>query len=99
MGGLFFPGALSQFFMTAIFFAIVSVFTYMGGRIYLQERTISKLTIQVQECGFQVKDLETNNGFLRTNMYRLQQYYRVQTRPVLVNGKLNMENLFNANPR
>jgi hypothetical protein len=96
---LFFPGAVSSFFATVLFFVIVIGGGYAAVRIYYQKIEISILQKKVVQYQEAVAAISGKEDYFKKSIEILQRNCNRTVKPAVTGGKLNVENLFNNPPR
>ena len=93
--GLFFPGALSQFFSVALFWGVIAVIGSGLAYIYFQEHRIDRLQSSLSDCKAVAESIEDQHKFLKKNLEIIKRNCGRKPKPVIVNGDIKLENLFN----
>jgi hypothetical protein len=96
---LFFPGAISSFFATVLFFIIVIGGGYAGVRIYYQKVQIYSLEKKIVQYQDAVAAISGKEEYFKKSLEILQRNCNRTVKPAVTGGKLNVENLFNNEPR
>jgi hypothetical protein len=104
---MFVMDPLAKFIYTAIFLLIVAGLTYFGARVFLLKSEIRELKIDIVElnqkldsCNMETTKLNDSNSFLKSNIQRLDAYYRRKPKPPVVTEQVfNKDNLFMVSPR
>lgn len=96
---LFFPGAVSSFFATVLFFVLVIGGAYAGARIYYQKVEIDILKTKIVQYREAVDAISGKEAYFKKSLEILQRNCNRTVKPAVTGGKLNVENLFNNEPR
>lgn len=96
---LFFPGAVSSFFATVLFFVLVIGGCYSVGRIYYQKVEIDILKGKITKYQEAVAAIGDKEEYFKKSIEILQKNCNRVVKPAVTGGKLNVENLFNNPPR
>lgn len=99
MYGLYGPNPITTFISTAIFYIVIGVMLAGGGYVYYLTGRIESLKISLGECESATSAYERKEGFLQDNLAILKRHCSRKSKPVVMEGKFNVENLFNADPR
>ena len=98
---------IAKFIYTALFLLLFGGLTFFGVRAKTLEYevrslnlTVAELQSEVEGCKAKSFQLDNANSFLRSNLERLNAYYRRKPKPQVVVGEIfNVDNLFLSAPR
>jgi predicted negative regulator of RcsB-dependent stress response len=96
---LFFPGAISSFFATVLFFVVVVGGGLATVKIYYQKAKITSLEKKIVQYQDAVAAIDDKEKYFKKSIEVLQRSCNRTVKPAVTGGKLNVENLFNNEPR
>lgn len=96
---LFFPGALSQFFATVLFFIVVVGGGYAGVKIYYQNLKITALEKQLDYYESAVETIDQREALLTKNIELLKRNCNRDVKSLIIKEKLEIDGLFKNDPK
>lgn len=99
MYSLYPPSSITQFVSTVIFYIVITSLIGGAGYIYFQQKRITSLESSLAEYKATAQSAEHTQNFLEKNIEVLKRNCKRKIKPVVVEGRLEMENLFNVPPR
>jgi predicted negative regulator of RcsB-dependent stress response len=96
---LFYPGAISQTLATILFFVLIIGGPVAYVYISYQKAMITSLQKKVNEYQAVVSAINDKEAYFKKSIEILQRNCNRAVKPAVTGGKLNVENLFNNEPR
>jgi hypothetical protein len=99
---LYYPGAITQFLSTGIFYIVLAAFVFLIGKVYWQKLEISSLKNDLRESKIELVECEGKTAVeqqkadgCEANLELLNKYYRRKPPPsVIKNDELDITHLF-----